>query len=101
MNVKVVVNCQYYENYNVGPDGFGEVPYWKPKGGHTFEMPINSDVVMYCDDEVLVGAINNLVKKQNTIAEKFEMIDYEVMFTEPSVVEGLESEIDKLNELVS
>ena len=101
MNVTIVVNCQYYENYNVGPDGFGEVPHWKPKGGHTFEMPINSDVVMYCDTDVLVGAINNLVKKQNSIAEKFEMIDYEVWFKRPSVVEGLESEIDKLNELVS
>lgn len=96
MKVKVVVNCQYYENYNVGPDGFGEVPYWKPKGGHIFEMPIDSDVVMYCDDEVLVGAINNLVEKQNTIAVKFEVIDYDVVFTKPEVVEGLESEITDL-----
>ena len=96
MKVKVVANCQYYENYNVGPDGFGEVPYWKPKGGHIFEMPIDSDVVMYCDDEVLVGAINNLVEKQNTIAVKFEVIDYDVVFTKPEVVEGLESEINDL-----
>lgn len=96
MEVKVVANCQYYENYNVGPDGFGEVPYWKPKGGHTFEMPIDSDVVMYCDSDVLDEAINNLVKKQNTIAEKFEVIDYDVVFRQPSIVVGLGSEINDL-----
>lgn len=101
MEIKIVVNCQYYENYNVGPDGFGEVPYWKRKGGHTFEMPIDSVAVMYSDTEVLVEAIKNLVEKQNTIAERFEYIEHEVVFGEPSVVKGLESEIDKLNELVS
>jgi len=101
MNVKIVVNCQYYENYNVGPEGFGEVPYWKPKGGHTFEMPIDSDAVIYTDDEVMKKAILNLVESQNTIVERFEYREHRVVFTEPSVVEGLESEIDKLNELVS
>ena len=101
MNVKIVVNCQYYENYNVGPDGFGEVPHWKPKGGHTFEMPIDSDAVIYTDDEVMKKAILNLVEKQNTIVERFEYREHRVVFSEPSVVEGLESEIDKLNELVS
>lgn len=99
MNVKIVVNCQYYENYNVGPDGFGEVPYWKPKGGHTFEMPVDSDVVMYTDDEVMAKAIINLVESQNSIAERFEYREHRVVFTEPSVVEGLESEIQKLYEV--
>jgi hypothetical protein len=105
MNVKIVVNCQYYENYNVGPDGFNTygdgLPHWKPKGGHTFEMPIDSDVVIYTDDEVMKKAILNLVESQNTIAERFEYREHRVVFSEPSVVEGLESEIDKLNELVS
>jgi len=101
MKVKLVVNCQYYENYNVGPEGFGEVPYWKPKGGHTFEMPVDSDVVMYTQTNVLVEAIKKLVEKQNTLVERFEYMEHEVVFGEPSVVEGLESEIDKLNELVS
>lgn len=105
MEIKVVVNCQYYENYNVGPDGFNTygdgLPHWKPKGGYTFEMPIDSDVVMYCDNEVLVKAIKNLVEKENTIVDRFEYIDHEVVFSEPAVIEGLESEIVKLNELVS
>ena len=99
MKVKVVVNCQYYENYNVGPDGFGEVPYWKPKGGHTFEMPIDSDVVFYADTEVVVQAIKNMVEKQNSIAEKFEYREHEFVSVEPSVVNGLENEIDRLYEM--
>ena len=31
--IKIIIQSQYWENYNVGPDGFGDVPYWKPKGG--------------------------------------------------------------------
>ena len=99
MEGKVLVHCQYYENYNVGPDGFGEVPYWKPKGGHTFEMPIDSDVVFYADTEVVVQAIKNMVEKQNSIAEKFEYREHEFVSVEPSVVNGLEQEIDRLYEV--
>ena len=99
MEGKVLVHCQYYENYNVGPDGFGEVPYWKPKGGHTFEMPIDSDVVFYGDTQVVVQAIENMVEKQNSIAEKFEYVDHEFVSVEPSVVNGLEEEIDRLYEM--
>ena len=99
MEGKILVHCQYYENYNVGPDGFGEVPYWKPKGGHTFEMPIDSDVVFYADTEVVVQAIKNMVEKQNSIAEKFEYREHEFVSVEPSVVNGLEEEIDRLYEM--
>lgn len=99
MEGKVLVHCQYYENYNVGPDGFGEVPYWKPKGGHTFEMPIDSDIVFYGDTQVVVQAIKNMVEKQNSIAEKFEYREHEFVSVEPSVVNGLEEEIDRLYEM--
>ena len=99
MEGKVLVHCQYYENYNVGPDGFGEVPYWKPKGGHTFEMPIDSDVVFYGDTQVVVQAIKNMVEKQNSIAEKFEYREHEFVSVEPSVINGLEEEIDRLYEM--
>ena len=99
MDCKLVVNCQYYENYNVGPDGFGEVPHWKPKGGHTFEMPIDSDVVMYTDDEIMKKAIINLIESQNSIAERFEYREHRVVFSEPTLVNGLQTEIQKLYEV--
>jgi hypothetical protein len=95
MKVNILVNCQYYENYNVGPDGFGEVPYWKPKGGHTFKMPIDSDILMYIESSDLVNAINVLVEKQNNVASRFEYIDHEIQWSKPDLVEGLQEEIKK------
>ena len=96
---KVIVHCQYFENYNVGPDGFGETPHWKPKGGFDFVMPIDSDTMFYADTNVVVQAIKNLVEKQNTIGERFEYIDHEMVFSEPFVVKGLEQEITKVYEM--
>ena len=31
--IKIIIQSQYWENYNVGPEGFYDEPYWKPKGG--------------------------------------------------------------------
>jgi len=97
MNSKVLVHCQYFENYNVDINGFGEVPHWKPKGGHTFQMPIDSDIMMYADEDKVIQAITNLVESQNSIAEKFEYIEHELVFSEPTLVEGLKEEIQKLH----
>lgn len=97
MNSKVLVHCQYFENYNVDINGFGEVPHWKPKGGHTFQMPIDSDIMMYADEDKVIQAIKNLVESQNSIAEKFEYIEHELVFSEPTLVEGLLEEIQKLH----
>ena len=97
MNSKVLVHCQYFENYNVDINGFGEVPHWKPKGGHTFQMPIDSDIMMYADEDKVIQAITNLVESQNSIAEKFEYREHELVFSEPTLVEGLLEEIQKLH----
>jgi len=42
MKAKVIIHCQYFENYNVGPDGFGETPHWKPKGGFEFDADMEA-----------------------------------------------------------
>jgi|SRR5210317_1497032 hypothetical protein len=99
MKSNLLVHCQYYENYNVDANGFGEVPHWKPKGGHTFTMPIDSDIMMYADEDKVIQAITNLVESQNSIAEKFEYREHELVISEPTLVEGLEGEIQKLYEL--
>ena len=93
MNVKLVINCQYYENYNVGPVGFGEVPHWKPKGGHEFEIEVDSDVLLYSNK--LEEHLTKLVEAQSTIAEKFEYRDHELKWSEPSVLST-----EKLYELI-
>ena len=96
MKANLLVHCQYYENYNVDANGFGEVPHWKPKGGHTFTMPVDSDTVFYADEDKLIQAIKNLVESQNSIAAKFEYIEHELVTSEPTLVEGLETELEKL-----
>jgi hypothetical protein len=95
MNINVIVTAQYYENYNVGPDGFGETPYWKPKGGHTFNLPLDSDTLFYGED-VLIAGIKELLKKQNSIAQKFEYIEHDILWDEPTVLDGLEDEMIKM-----
>jgi len=99
MKANLLVHCQYYENYNVDANGFGEVPYWKPKGGHTFKMPVDSDTVFYTDEDKLIQAIKNLVESQNSIVEKFEYIEHELVTSEPTLVEGLEAELGKLYQM--
>jgi hypothetical protein len=103
MKANLLVHCQYYENYNVGPDGFNTygdgLPHWKPKGGHTFKMPVDSDTVFYADEDKLIQAIENLVESQNSIAERFEYREYELVTSEPTLVEGLEVELDKLYQM--
>jgi hypothetical protein len=96
MKVNLLVECQYYENYNVGPEGFGEVPHWKPKGGHQFLMPINSDYLMYADESQIVEAITKIVEKQNTISCKFEYREYQIQWSKPDKVGGLEEELKSL-----
>jgi hypothetical protein len=80
----------------VDANGFGEVPHWKPKGGHTFKMPVDSDTVFYTDEDTLIQAIQNLVESQNSIAERFEYREHELVISEPTLVEGLEKELEKL-----
>jgi hypothetical protein len=94
MDCKLIVGCQYFENYNVGPEGFGEVPHWKPKGGHEFEIEVNSDVLLYSND--LVKHLTKMVEAQSTIAEKFEYRDHELKWSEPSVLST-----EKLYELIN
>ena len=95
MKSKVIVYTQFYENYNVGPDGFGEVPHWKPKGGHEFEIEINSDYLFYCDDADAV--LSEMVSNHNSVAEKFEYKSYEIQFSEPTKL-GTEDEFLKVHQ---
>jgi len=100
MKSNLLVHCQYYENYNVGPDGvntYGDgLPHWKPKGGHTLKMLIDADMVLYADRDKLTKAIKKLVESQNSIAERFEYCEHELVTSEPTLVQGLEETIVNL-----
>jgi hypothetical protein len=94
MDVKLVINCQYFENYNVGPEGFGEVPHWKPKGGHEFEIEVDSDVLLYSNK--LEEHLTTLVEGESTIAEKFEYRGHELKWSDPSTIKNGKNRLYKL-----
>ena len=91
---KILVHTQYFENYNIGPEGFGKVPHWKPKGGHTFQIEMDADLLMYTDPAEVFG---KMLEKQNSIAERFEYRDYEVQWQKPTVL-GSQEDYIKANQ---
>ena len=99
MKVNVVVNCQYFENYNVGTDGFNtfgdKQPHWKPKGGHTFTMPIDSDTVTYTEPSELVDVFVLLLKNKTMFNLVFSTLTMKFNGVSFDVIEGLQEEIEK------
>ena len=77
--VKVLVNCQYWENkaYCEG----GEA--WRPKGGISFSFVIDSDEWMYCDDEVVKPMVERIIASKCNDFCRMDIIDYETIFEEP------------------
>jgi hypothetical protein len=62
-------------------------------------MPVDSDTVFYADEDKLIQAIKNLVESQNSVASKFEYVEHELVTSEPTLVEGLETELEKLYQM--
>lgn len=95
---KILVHTQYYENYNVGPEGFNtygdKKPHWKPKGGHTFQIELDTDLLMYSDPKAI---FSKMVESQSSVAERFEYIEYEIVWQEPTVL-GTEADYIKVNQ---
>lgn len=54
----IQVFTNYYENYNID----GDVPYYKIKGQHVFEIKVDFDDLMYRKEE-LTAAINDMIAK--------------------------------------
>ena len=106
MKINLLVDCQYYENYNVGPDGFNAygdgLPHWKPKGGISFLMPIDSDYLIYADESQIIQSIKNVLGKWNSISCRADFRDYEIQWSKPDRLGGLEDELKSLmNERVA
>ena len=86
----VHINCQYYENKAFYEGGEA----WKPKGGHKFQIEMDTDILMYCEDSTAI--FSKMVEKHNTDLERFKYIDYEIIWQTPSVL-GTVEEFLKLN----
>ena len=80
MDTTIRITAQYYENYGL----YEGTEHWKPKGGHEFIIKADSNMVMYADDlkEILI----EMVAAQSNDYEKFEYIDHDVQFSEPTLL---------------
>jgi hypothetical protein len=86
----VHINCQYYENKAFYEGGEA----WKPKGGHKFQMEMDTDILLYCED--VTAILSKMVETHNTDLERFKYIDYEIIWQTPSVL-GTVDEFLKIN----
>lgn len=77
MKVNVKVVAQVFENKSF-VDG-GE-PRWAPKGGRTFNMPVEADDVMFVGGEELKQAIQFVLDSTCTNLYKFELVEYDIEF---------------------
>ena len=86
----VHINCQYYENKAFYEGGEA----WKPKGGHKFQIEMDTDLLMYCED--VTAILSKMVEAHNTDLERFKYIDYEIIWQKPSIL-GTVEEFLKIN----
>jgi hypothetical protein len=86
---KILVHTQYYENY-----GFHEgTEHWKPKGGHTFQIEMDADLLMYTDP---AKVFSKMVESQSNDLERFKYVDHEIQFQTPTVL-GTQEDYIKIN----
>ena len=75
----VLVHAQYEENYAHYEGGF----HWKKKGGHTFQIEMDADLIMYSNpgevfSKMLDSHCNNL--------ERYTYVGYDIQFHKPTVL---------------
>ena len=76
---KVLVHTQYEENYGFHEGNF----HWKKKGGHTFQIEMDADLLLYSDPSQVFG---KMLESQNSDLERFTYVDYEIQFQTPTVL---------------
>lgn len=84
---KILVHTQYEENYGFSEGNF----HWKKKGGHTFQIEMDADLLMYTDPSEVFA---KMLESQNSDLERFEYIEYEIQWGEPTVLGSQEDYIN-------
>tara|TARA_R110000796_G_scaffold90860_1_gene194848 strand:+ start:1213 stop:1503 length:291 start_codon:yes stop_codon:yes gene_type:complete len=85
----ILIHTQYEENY-----GFSEgTEHWKKKGGHTFQIKMDADLLMYSDP---AGVFSKMLESQSNDLERFTYIDMEIQFHPPTKL-GTQSDYIKIN----
>jgi hypothetical protein len=91
----VLVHTQYEENY-----GFHNgTSHWKKKSGHTFQIKMDADVLMYADPITILAVFNKMLESQSNMLERFTYVDHEIQFQEPNVLGTEEDFMSIMQEL--
>jgi hypothetical protein len=75
------IYTQYYENINHGSN---KEPNWKPNGGEVFEVKIDLNEVG--EHDLLKETIQSILKTESTSYEKYEYLNYKVIFGNPKTL---------------
>ena len=76
---KILVHTQYEENYGHYEGNFA----WKKKGGHTFQIEMDADLMMFSDPAEVFG---KMLESHNNDLERFTYVDHDIQFHPPSVL---------------
>jgi len=85
----ILVRTQYEENYGFSEGNFN----WKKKGGHTFSIEMDADLLMYTDPSKIFG---KMLESQSNDLERFTYLEYEVQFHTPTVL-GAQADYININ----
>ena len=86
---KILVHTQYYENYAHYEGG----EHWKKKGGHTFMIEMDADLLLYTDP---AEVFSKMVEATSNDVARYKYIDYEIVWQEPMVL-GTQADYIKIN----
>ena len=94
MKTLVQITAQNFENNNCFSDF---TPHWKPKGSQVFNMYVDTYLFLYYHD-TCIEAIKVMLEEYCDNLNKFEYISYELIFSEPIVLDGdkFESILNKI-----
>ena len=87
---KVLVHTQYEENYGHYEGNFS----WKKKGGHTFSIEMDADLLMYTSPAEVFA---KMLESHNSDIERFTYIDHDIQWSSPTVL-GTAADYVKANQ---
>jgi hypothetical protein len=87
---KVLVHTQYEENYGFSEGNF----HWKKKGGHTFSIEMDADLLMYTSPAEVFA---KMLESHNSDIERFTYIDHDIQWSSPTVL-GTAADYVKANQ---
>ena len=75
----ILIHTQYEENYG----HYEGREAWKPKGGHTFSIEMDADLLMYSNP---AEVFSKMLESHNTDIERFTYLGHEIQFHTPTVL---------------